>query len=703
MNIPKLFKGLLFKLVLILSIVMFLVTATLDVFTIPELKDKSISAANFEAEKVATDIARQVQSDISRITTLSITLSLSMDHFQHTKQPRDMVVDYLTDNLLEFPDALATYTLWEPNAYDRKDAQNRNKTAYDDATGRLIPYVSRNSGKITVEPQFDYETPGPGDYYLIPKKTKKLSIIEPYYYPINGVDVLITSVIAPVFNYKKQFVGMAGTDLALAKFQTDIAKLRPLNGYVSLISNKGTYIANGQDVKTLAKPYTDYGQNKMLWKRITKGNYSNVTVNIDGQNYVKYFVPVIFPHIEDKWYVEVTIPEKTILQKYNTVRTEVAIVSILSILAVIIILFFVVRIFITNRLKQTVVGLEQLAVGNFVVELPVKGQDELDELARYFNSMVHNVRNMLNNVKMLSDSVNVSSDKVAQGANESRKAVEVVAASIEEISSGASQQEASIAATAKSIQELSNGVRTVAESSSNVSSNVRDVSEQTQQGAMKMSTAVEQMNDLQLAVHQAEQALEKLVDRARQVNEISVMIADISKQTNLLALNAAIEAARSGEHGRGFAVVAAEVRKLSDQTKEASSQIMTLLGEINMTSNEVLVSMGNGAKKVETSTADVRLSGQLFSNIANSVGQISDQILDISSAAQQMYAGTEAISSTMQQLEQIAREFSANTEHVASVTEEQLASIEEISSLSRHLNESSHELNRNAAKFKVDE
>src|SRR5918997_6032268 len=102
-----------------------------------------------------------------------------------------------------------------------------------------------------------------------------------------------------------------------------------------------------------------------------------------------------------------------------------------------------------------------------------------------------------------------------------------------------------------------------------------------------------------------------------QVQTVSSTIETIARKTNMLALNATIEAARAGDAGRSFAVVAAEVKKLAHDTRSATSQIASTIGELTREASAVTSEIKTGVERSRAAQAG-------FSQISDTVKEVSE-------------------------------------------------------------------------------
>jgi TRAP-type C4-dicarboxylate transport system substrate-binding protein len=129
----------------------------------------------------------------------------------------------------------------------------------------------------------------------------------------------------------------------------------------------------------------------------------------------------------------------------------------------------------------------------------------------------------------------------------------------------------------------SDGARTLLEARALVdaaSTNARDTGVGVEQTADHVARLADLIGTLASSARDGRDALGEFVESLGKIDEIVDFVRGVSERTNLLALNAAIEAARAAEHGRGFAIVAAEIRKLAETTRQATTDMERLLGGI---------------------------------------------------------------------------------------------------------------------------
>ena len=155
---------------------------------------------------------------------------------------------------------------------------------------------------------------------------------------------------------------------------------------------------------------------------------------------------------------------------------------------------------------------------------------------------------------------------------------------------------------------------------------------------------IEKMIVLKQRIQIIAELILELSEYIQQIGSIIGLVEDIAEQTNMLALNAAVEAARAGEHGKGFAVVAGEIRKLADESKQATTKIASLINDIQHTTNSTVMATEEGTKEIESG---VKLAGTIeetYIEIGNVVRKIESFINEtILETAEQSKISSEAL------------------------------------------------------------
>lgn len=484
----------------------------------------------------------------------------------------------------------------------------------------------------------------------------------------------------PIKDNQGKTIGVLASDISL-KAVWEIAERTSIGatGYVDVIDNKGTLIAHPDKEKVLKKE--NVGTNEYV-KTVLQGSAGHVNAaSTKGENSLIVFEPIKNYH----WGVLTYLPSKEMNSSFYHALWTMLFLIIVAVILASISGFYIAR-SITKPLQLMVNTCQELADGDFR-EKPNQliSKDEIGQLSEAMVSMRNRLRNVLKQVNESTEHVAASSEELTASAEQSAQAVTQVAGAITDVADGAEKQLNAVDEASAVVEQMSAGIQQVANSSNQVAEHSAEAAEKAKEGDISVEKAVSQMVHVETIVNNSAKVVATLGKRSKEIGQIVDTISSIAGQTNLLALNAAIEAARAGEQGRGFAVVAEEVRKLAEQSQDASKQIAALIGEIQGDTDKAVVAMDEGTREVKVGTEVVNTAGQAFKEIRILVTQVSEQVREISSAMQQMASGSERIVESVKEIDGHSKTAVGQAQAVSAATEEQAASMEEIASASQSL------------------
>lgn len=598
-----------------------------------------------------------INDDLARTFT---SLQHTADSPEKQNALRDSFNGILKNSLYKRPEVLGVYTLWEPNALDRQDDQYKNETLNGyDASGRFIPYWTlSSSGTPQVEALLSYEDTRrsggdrAGEYYLCSKDSHKNCLLEPYNYPVNGVDTLLTSLVTPIMINQK-FVGITGIDISLKSLEGIAKKLSDQlyngNSRVLILSNRGGIASDsrgdetGNNIKSFLPKKADHIIENMNRDRF---ELINDPKDKNFQAMISIKVGADIPN----WSLWVSVPKAVVLADFIALDKETADkqfeqnISFILVGFVITLISIVFIWWLSSQISRPVVKLtnfmKQVAKGDFSHRLKHNSIDELGQLSDACNQFLDQIQPLLKQVIVSSDHI---TDNATQSAHISAETLE-----------GANQQQGDVMQLASAVTELSATAQNVADNTVTAADSTNQMKVIAAEGQDVLNQANQSIEALAQDVKHSSEVINRVSHDSEEIHTVMDVIRGIADQTNLLALNAAIEAARAGEQGRGFAVVADEVRSLAKRTQDSTAEIQEKIERLQASAVEAVNAMKVGSERAVESESKTTEANQKLANIINNIDELNDLIIQVSSAAEQQRSVTDSISSNVNNITAVA-------------------------------------------------
>ena len=559
-------------------------------------------------------------------------------------------------------------------------------------------------------------------------------ISEPFKSSFDGSTVSIISV--PLFDSSKKIVGTLNAVMDGFEFSKDVKDIVVgKTGECYIVGADGSIIAH-KDSELVKNKFNavqeseknpEYRSLADFIKKVMSSKESEVEYyTYKGVSYIASYAPLDI----DGWKVVIRAPVDEFMGTVNTLRFSMIIVGMV-ILILTVIITYVIAYKIVSPIKITVSALKDIAQGegDLTVRLPVHGNDEVTDLAVYFNEMISkigaSVRGISENAKLMEE----IGETLSSDMTETASAINEISANIDGVKQQALTQAASVTETAGTVREiittvnkLNGSIETQSESVARSSAAIEEMVANIASITNSLEKSDNMVKQLASATSEGKSTLltsntvtQKIADESGGLIEASSVIQNIASQTNLLAMNAAIEAAHAGEAGKGFAVVADEIRKLAE---ESSAQGKTITDTLKKLSDDIK-GLSDSSKIVEEKfnaifqlsenvrgmsaelTAAMREQENGSREVLAAIKNISSVTVEVKSGSEEMLVGGKGVAEEMRKLDRLTVLIKDSMNEMAAGVQQINNAVQEVNDIARKNKDSIEDLAEVIGKFKL--
>ncbi|MDM7320735.1 MAG: methyl-accepting chemotaxis protein [Fervidobacterium sp.] len=527
-------------------------------------------------------------------------------------------------------------------------------------------------------------------YQAAVAKPGQIIITEPYADASTG-KLVVT--IAKTIQTDEGIVGVVALDFDISKLSDALLSKGKELGYLNAIVSAEGNIIMHSDKTLIGKNVKD----TEFFQKWVSGPDSGVF----GYTFNNAKRITGYKKLPNGWIYATLVLEKDLMKEDNLQTLINVSITIVAIVLGVIVALFISRVFVVKPINFIVDKAEKIANGDLTVRIDYSSKDEIGKLAAALDKMVLALREIATTIERDSQTVKQEASQVAVISEEVSATIEELTAQVDSVNSNVNNASAAIEEMTSGIEEVAASAQNVAHASQKLSEEAQKVSQLASEGQKAILSIADVIVQTREKADVTFQIVEKLSESAKNIGEIVDTINSIAEQTNLLALNAAIEAARAGEAGRGFAVVADEIRKLAEESKQATQNIANILRGIVDNSMKASDATKETVEIVNKAYNESDLVKSQFEQILQSIVRMSQMTENLAASAQEQSAAAEEMSSAMDSASKSMVSVVEQMNEVTMAIKQQADAISNVARTAENLDAVAEKLVETVRRFKI--